>query len=147
MARSSSAVAVTALSGSSGLLALVGLLGLFALSSLGCSDDGAGVRAAREAHARDNLKRIADETFPDHKHCRWNILRIEHHSDRILVDAAPTPSDVGYPKFRFLLHFDGDEQARCAAVYCFEKPRFVLLCTDPEWQGKVPTQIAAPPGK
>jgi len=86
---------------------------------------------------KENIKKIADEQFPDNTHNTWKIWSTTHDGKFTYVKVIPTPNDVGYDSFKFLFYFENDDVGEKIAVYSFENKEYSLLNYKPEWKGKI----------
>ena len=91
------------------------------------TDDAA---AACEAAARDALPAQAARSFPDNSHNTWAVAdSFTDAAGLAVVEAVPSPDDVGYPSFRFVSRCDGDEVVLLGA-YALDGGWVLLFTTD-----------------
>lgn len=116
-------------------------------------DDGAGDTSevadgddagTCEALAIDAAQDLGTTHFPDNHDVTWDVLGTTvADDDEVFVEVQPTPDEVGYPRFTFLVECD-DGTPELVATYALEDGAYVLLSTtgdtDPD---DVP---ATPPG-
>lgn len=84
---------------------------------------------------REKIGEIGLESFPDNTDVEWKVLAIEHKGDYAFVEAEATPDKVGYPRFRFVLRFDGGTAPLVAGSYCLDGGAWTLLFSDPNAPG------------
>ena len=93
---------------------------------------------SREAFIAANLQGIGLESFPEDSGVAWQLCSARHEGDYSLVEAEPRPATVGYPRFRFVLHFDALGRGTCVGCYALDAGRWDLLFTTPgaptDWQ-------------
>jgi len=88
--------------------------------------------SAREPVIRQRLQAIGLESFPDDTDVTWRLLGIVDAGAFSIVEAAPEPDTVGYPRFRFVLDFPSPDTPRVVGCYCWERGgRWGLLFADP----------------
>lgn len=91
----------------------------------------------RMSFIRSNIEEIAARHFPDNAHNRWKLWSTVHDGPLSYVEVRPTPDDVGYPAFKFLLYFEEEQRGEQIAVYAKENGEYSLLSSDPAWEGKL----------
>jgi hypothetical protein len=94
---------------------------------------------SRETYVQSHLPDIGLDSFPDDVEVRWHRRGTWHEGSYCLVEAEPVPATVGYPRFRFVLHFATEAQASVAGCYALIEGRWALLFSSPgaspEWRG------------
>jgi hypothetical protein len=73
---------------------------------------------ARESTIREHIQEIASDAFPDDD-VQWKVRGFHHSGDYSFVEVEPVPPTVGYPKFIFVLHFDGFGHMQDCGCYCW----------------------------
>ena len=84
----------------------------------------------RDQLIKENMQKIGRDSFPDDE-VTWNIETIIHKGNYSSVEAFPTPSTVGYEKFKFILGFPEKRSFYVIGCYCFHNEKWSLLFTDP----------------
>ena|SRR3972149_9630772 len=99
------------------------------------------VALEREKYIRENITRIAESSFPDKVGLTWQIHRFEHRGIITFAEVEPQPSTVGYPRFKFVVSFMNPKEPLLAACYAFDKGRWTLLFTDPQFTLPLPQNM------
>ena len=86
----------------------------------------------RDAFIRDNIQAIGLDSFPDNDDVTWSVRRVWHEGEFSMVEAEPQPPTVGYPSFRFVLHFGGSSQGVVAGCYALTNNGWSLLFSSPD---------------
>lgn len=98
------------------------------------------VKAKREAAVRERIQDIGEDTFPDDE-VDWKVLHIRHSGDYCFAEVEAEPATVGYPRFIFVVHFDGFGHMQECGCYCMADGQWTLLTTTPgtpsDWK-KIP---------
>ena len=95
----------------------------------------------RDKQLEQMLPQLGPEEFPDNEHNTWTILGTRHFTDYSFLHAEPSPNDVGYDQFVFLLLFT-EHKVSSAANYCLEGGQFSLLCTAQDAPKDLPKVIS-----
>ena len=77
-----------------------------------------------------------DDTLID-----WHILSSRHEGDLSYVEVKPTPQEVGYDKFVFVISF-ADEPAGLIATYCFENGEYLMFSTTADLADELPDTLS-----
>ena len=97
-------------------------------------------KAKREAAIRERIQDIGEDTFPDDD-VDWKLLGFRHEGDYCFAEVEP--DTVGYPRFIFVLHFDGFGHMHECGCYCMADGSWTLLSTTPgaptDWKKISPT--------
>ena len=86
----------------------------------------------REALIRERINEVGQESFPDDPDVDWAILKMTHHGVFSIVEVEPSPDEVGYSRFEFVLHFPSPDDLGVAGCYCWSHDRWELLFTSSE---------------
>lgn len=103
-----------------------------------------GIQAPdRDELIAGSIQAIAVDTFPDNADNEWHIRRSIHLGDRSYVLVEPSPDDVGYSAFVFLVVLGSSSHSpESPAVYCLEDPgTYDLLCTSTDCPADIPSVI------
>ncbi|MEE8574908.1 MAG: hypothetical protein V3T30_05800 [Thermodesulfobacteriota bacterium] len=104
-------------------------------------DEGAYFGPAEmEAFVRENITDIADCEFPDNTGLTWKILGFTHREGMAYAEVEPSPGEVGYDRFKFVLGVSGGKP-HVMATYCLEDNVYTLLCTSPKLKKKLPKEL------
>ena len=99
--------------------------GLTGSDSDGESGDGGGDDTTDDARPAP-----AARAFPDNSHNTWAVAdSFTDAAGLAVVEAVPSPDDVGYPSFRFVSRCDGDEVVLLGA-YALDGGWVLLFTTD-----------------
>jgi hypothetical protein len=76
----------------------------------------------REQIIKEKIKEIGADSFPDDE-VTWNIEKIIHKGYSRSFEAVPTPSTVGYKKFKFILGFTDERNFYVVGCYCWHSDK------------------------
>jgi hypothetical protein len=126
-------------------------VGLVGLALLGCSREPEVPKPSapparsvgelvmgRDTLIQVNIDRWGKESFPDNPDVVWRAGKIVHQGEYSLVESEPMPPTVGYPRFRFILHFPKGADPAVAGCHAWDQGRWMMLFTrdevPPEWR-------------
>jgi len=92
------------------------------------------------------MVRIAEESFPDNKGLKWTIHGYRHQRNLTYVEVEPRPSEIGYPRFQFVVSFENFEKPVVIGCYCLDNGRWTLLFTKPDLKEPLPSELGFPDG-
>ena len=84
----------------------------------------------RDDVIQKNIDTIGRDNFPDNPNNTWAIRKTTHEGDLAYVEVIPSPQDVGYPSFIFVLDFRETTEGRFIGAYCMENGKYSLLFTE-----------------
>ena len=94
----------------------------------------------RDDVIQKNIDTIGRANFPDNPNNTWAIRKTTHEGDLAYVEVMPSPQDVGYPSFIFVLDFKATTEGRFIGVYCMENGKYSLLFTVSNLDRELPTE-------
>lgn len=93
------------------------------------------------AAAADAAQAIGEEHFPDNPGVIWDVVGTSSDAEgRALVEVQPTPDEVGYPRFTFLVECS-DDDPELVATYALDGGAYVLLSTTGADPGDLPDTV------
>ena len=94
----------------------------------------------RDDVIQKNIDTIGRANFPDNPNNTWAIRKTTHEGDLAYVEVIPSPQDVGYPSFIFVLDFKETTEGRFIGAYCMENGKYSLLFTESNLDRELPTE-------